>query len=117
METLRLAVLFIHLIGFALLFGGWFVEVVQRTFRVNMVMNLGMVVAFIAGLALAAPWGISYDLNYVKLGVKLIVLLVVAALMGISSARAKKNRPLPTWTFWAIGALTLVNAGLGVMWR
>ncbi|WP_105566163.1 Fe-S protein [Microbacterium halophytorum] len=117
MEILRHAVLFVHLIGFALLFGGWFVEVVQRTFRVNMVMNLGMIVAFVAGLALSAPWGVSYDLNYTKIGVKLVVLIVIGALMGISSARAKKDRPLPVWTFWAIGALTLLNAGLGVMWR
>lgn len=117
MEILRHGVLFVHLIGFAILFGGWFVEVVQRRFRVNQIMNLGLVVALVAGLALSAPWGLSYDLNYIKIGVKLVVLLVIAALMGISSARAKKDRPLPAWTFWLIGALILVDAGLGVMWR
>lgn len=117
MEILRHAVLFVHLIGFALLLGGWFVEAAQRTFKVNKVMNLGMVVALVAGLALSAPWGLSYELNYTKIGVKLVVLIAVAALMGISSARAKKDRPLPVWTFWLIGALVLVNAGLGVMWR
>lgn len=117
MEILRNGVVFIHLIGFALLFGGWFVEVVQRRFRVDQIMNLGMIVAFVAGLALSAPWGTSGDLNYVKIGVKLVVLLIVAALMGISSARAKKDRPLPAWTFWLIGALVLLDAGLGIMWR
>ncbi|MGO1410362.1 Fe-S protein [Microbacterium sp. JB110] len=118
MEILRHATLFIHLIGFALLFGSWFVEAAQRTFKVNKVMNLGMVVALVAGLALAAPWGMGDgEMNYAKIGTKLIVLIVIGALMGISSARAKKDKPLPVWTFWLIGALVLVNAGLAVMWR
>lgn len=116
LEVLRSAVLFVHLIGFAILFGAWFVEAAQRRFRANRIMNFGVLIAGVAGLALAAPWGLEGDLNYMKIGVKLIVLLAIGALVGISSARAKKDRPLPAWTFWLIGGLILLNAGLAVMW-
>ena len=40
-------------------------------------MNIGLAIAGVAGLVLAAPWGISYELDYVKIGVKLIVLLII----------------------------------------
>lgn len=118
MEILRHVVVLIHITGFALLFGGWAVEAFSRRFQVNQVMNAGLALAAVAGLALAAPWGISYDLNYVKIGVKLVVLLVIGALMGIGGARARKGSgAVPSGLFWAIGILTLLNAGIAVLWR
>ncbi|GAA5038814.1 Fe-S protein [Microbacterium fluvii] len=117
MEILRHIVVFIHLIGFAVLFGSWVVEAVAHRIRVTKLMTWGMVIAAVAGLALAAPWGIEYDLNYTKLGVKFAVLLVIGALLGIGSARQRKTGSLPPAIFWSIGALTLLNAGLAVIWR
>lgn len=117
MEILRHIVVFVHLIGFAVLFGAWLVEAVGRRIRVTRLMTVGMVIAAVAGLALAAPWGIEYDLNYVKLGIKLVVLLVIGALLGIGSARQKRTGTLAPALFWSIGALTLVNAGIAVIWR
>lgn len=115
-EVLRHVVVFIHLIGFALLFGAWAVEAFNRRIQVTRLMSIGMTIAAIAGLALAAPWGIEYDLNYVKLGVKLVVLLAIGALLGIGSARQRRGS-LPSGIFWSIGVLTLVNAGIAVIWR
>lgn len=117
MEILRSIVLFIHLIGFAILFGAWFVEAVNRRFQATRLMDFGVLIAGVAGLALAAPWGLDGELNYVKIGIKLVVLIVIGALVGISTARAKKGRPLPTAVFWVIGGLILLNAGLAVIWR
>ncbi|UOE44434.1 Fe-S protein [Agromyces larvae] len=117
METLRHIVVFIHLIGFAVLFGAWAVEAVSRRFKVTRLMDWGLLIAGVAGLALAAPWGISYDLNYVKIGVKLVVLIVIGALLGIGSARQRRTDSVPPVIFWSIGVLTLLNAGLGVIWR
>lgn len=71
----------------------------------------------LAGLALAAPWGIDYDLNYVKIGVKLVVLVIIGALLGIGSARQKRGDAVPPAVFWLIGILALLNAGLAVIWR
>ena len=118
METLRLIVIFLHITGFAMLFGGWAVEAFSRRFQVNRVMSIGLVLATLAGLALAAPWGISYDLNYTKIAIKLVVLLVIGALMGIGGARARKgNGSVAPALFWPIGILTLANAAIAVIWR
>lgn len=117
METLRLIVVFVHLIGFAVLFGAWAAQAFGGERRITRIMDWGLAIAGVAGLALAAPWGISYDLNYVKIGVKLVVLLVIGAMLGIGAARQKRGEAVPSGVFWLIGLLTLANAGMGMLWR
>ena len=90
MEILRHVMVLVHLVGFAILFGAWVVELFGRR-RFTRVMTWGMLIAAVAGLVLAAPFGISYELNYVKLGVKLAILLVIGALLGIGTARQRRE--------------------------
>jgi len=117
METLRAIVLILHLVGFATLFGAWVVEAIG-TRGINRVMNWGLALAAVAGLALAAPWGTDADFNYTKIAVKLVILLVVGALLGIGSARQRKSADgtVPAAIFWPIGILTLANAAIAVIW-
>lgn len=117
METLRHVVVFIHLIGFAVLFGAWAAQAFGGKRQITKIMDYGLAIAGVAGLALAAPWGIEYDLNYVKIGVKLVVLLIIGTLLGIGSARQKRGETVPPAVFWLIGVLALLNAGLAVIWR
>lgn len=117
MEILRHVVVYLHIIAFAVLFGSWLVEAVGRRVQFTRLMSWGMALAALTGLALAAPWGISYDLNYVKLGVKLVVLIAIGAILGIGTARQRKTGSLPTALFWSVGVLALLNAGLAVIWR
>ncbi|MDZ8170981.1 Fe-S protein [Microbacterium xanthum] len=116
MEIVRHLVVLVHLVGFALLFGAWAVEAFGGRQRITRLMNGGLAVAAVAGLALAAPWGTDGDLNYAKIGVKLVILLVIGALLGMGSARQRKSGSVPAGVFWSIGALTLVNAGIAVVW-
>ncbi|AXA97279.1 Fe-S protein [Microbacterium sp. PM5] len=116
MEILRHVVVLVHLTGFAILFGAWVVEAVGQR-RVTRLMTWGMLIAAVAGLALAAPWGIDYPLNYTKLGVKLVVLLAIGALLGIGTARQRKASAVPPVMFWLVGILTILNAALAVLWR
>lgn len=116
MEILRHAVVLVHLVGFAVLFGAWIVEAVGQR-RITKLQTWGMVIAAVAGIALAGPWGISYELNYTKLGVKLVVLLIIGALLGIGSSRQRKTGTVAPALFWSIGVLTLLNAALAVLWR
>ncbi|KIC58465.1 hypothetical protein [Microbacterium hominis] len=116
MEILRHVVVLVHLTGFAILFGAWVVEAVGQR-RVTRLMTWGMLIAAVAGLSLAAPWGIDYPLNYTKLGVKLVVLLAIGALLGIGTARQRKTGAVPPVMFWLVGILTILNAALAVLWR
>lgn len=117
METLRDVVVLIHLVGFATIFGAWAVEVLGRR-GINKVMQWGLVITFLAGLALAAPWGTDGDMNHMKIGVKLVILLIIGALLGIGSARQRKSetKTVPAAIFWLIGLLTLANAAIAVIW-
>jgi hypothetical protein len=117
MEILRHLVVLIHLVGFAILFGAWVVEATGGRRHVTRLMNWGLAIAAVAGLALAAPWGIEYDLNYVKIGVKLVILLIIGALLGIGAGRQRKSGSVPPAIFWSIGVLTLANAAIAVLWR
>ncbi|HCS60493.1 MAG TPA: Fe-S protein [Microbacterium sp.] len=116
METLRHVVVFIHLIGFATLFGAWAVQAFGGKREFTRLMNTGMAIAAVAGLALAAPWGID-EMNYAKIGTKLVVLLIIGALLGIGLAKQRKSGGVPAAMFWLVGILTLVNAGIAVLWR
>ena len=80
-------------------------------------MHWGLGIAAVAGLALAAPWGIEYDLNYAKIATKLVILVIIGALLGIGAARQRKSGSVAPAIFWGIGILTLVNAGIAVLWR
>ena len=116
MEILRGVVVVIHLIGFAVLFGAWFVEAVSRRLQATRLMEIGLLIAAVSGLILAAPWPAGIELNYAKIGIKLGILLVIGALAGISRARAKKGTPLPSVVFWITGALIVGNVAIAVLW-
>lgn len=115
MELLRDIVIVLHLIGFALLFGSWAVEALARRIRITSAMHIGLTVALVSGLALAAPWGLDGDLNYMKIGIKLIVLIAIGAVLGIGAARQKREGSVPPALFWSAGLLTLVNATIAVL--
>ncbi len=117
MEILRNVVILVHLVGFAVLFGAWVVEAVARRNRITRLMNPALGISLLSGLALSAPWGLDHDLDYTKIAIKLVVLLIIGALLGIGSARQKRTDALPPAIFWLIGILTLLNAALAVIWR
>lgn len=120
METLRQIVVLIHVIGFALLFGAWAVQAFGGKRELTKLMDWGLGIAGVAGLALAAPWGISWEPGasfYIKVAVKLVVLVIIGALLGIGSARQKRNGAVPPAVFWLVGILALTNAAIGLLWR
>lgn len=119
METLRHIVLFVHLIGFAVLFGAWAAQAFGGKRVFMRLMTIGMTIAAVAGLALAAPWGLpeGVEMNYAKIGTKLVILLVIGALLGIGTARQKRDQVVPRAIFWLVGILTAVNAAIAAIWR
>ncbi|MDY6871742.1 MAG: Fe-S protein [Actinomycetota bacterium] len=117
MQFLRDAVVLFHIVGFAVTFGAWCAEAVARRFRTTRLMDYGVLVSLVTGLALAAPWPADVVLNYPKIGVKLAILIVLGGVLGVSSARQRKpNAPVPRLMFVAVGVLSFAAAAIAVLW-
>ena len=91
MELLRNVVVLLHIFGFAITFGAWATEAAAKRFRFTRIMDYGLLVSLLTGLALAAPWPAGIDLNYPKIGVKLVILVVLGGLLGMGSVRQKRT--------------------------
>lgn len=117
MDLLRNVVVLLHIIGFAVTFGSWVSAAASREFRVTRVMDYGLLVSLISGLALAAPWPTGIVLNYPKIGVKLALLIILGGVLGMGSARQRRTgRAVPRPLFYTVGALSVTAAGIAVLW-
>jgi len=112
MDILRLMLLFLHIVGFAALFGGLFVQVKADPRAVNNAMLHGGLTAVVTGLLLVGVLeGAGAEVNNVKIAAKLVVGLVVAVLLV-----ANRKKALPAGLYVGLLALTLLNIGLAVFW-
>lgn len=115
METLRLILLFIHLIGFALLLGGAIAQFLTGKFRINAAVLWGSIIQLLSGLALAAPLrgGGDEEPSPIKLAVKLVIAILIFIMVFIPRKREAVNKG----HFIGIIVLTLANAAVAVFWR
>jgi hypothetical protein len=116
-ELLRNVVVLLHIIGFAVTFGAWAAEAVAKRFRTTRIMDYGILISLLTGLVLAAPWPAGVELNYPKIVVKLVILVVLGGLLGMGNARQRRTGdPVPRPLFISVGALSFVAAGIAVLW-
>ena len=117
MELLRHVVVLVHIVGFAVTFGAWAAEAAARRFRTTRLMDYGLLISLLTGVALAAPWPAGIVLNYPKIGVKLAILVVIGGLLGMGNARQRRTgEPVPRPLFASIGVLSFAAAGIAVLW-
>jgi hypothetical protein len=117
MELLRSVVVLLHIVGFAVTFGAWVAEATARRFRTTRVMDYGLLVSLLTGLALSAPWPAGIELNYPKIGVKLVILIALGGVLGVGNARQRRTgTAVPRSLFWSVGALSFIAAGIAVLW-
>ena len=116
-ELLRNVVVLLHIVGFAVTFGAWVAEAAAQRFRTTRVMDYGLLVSLLTGLALAAPWPAGIELNYPRIGVKLVILIVIGGLLGMGNARQRRTgEPVPRPLFMSVGVLSFVAAAIAVLW-
>ncbi|MFC3504273.1 hypothetical protein ACFOOK_25360 [Micromonospora krabiensis] len=113
MEALRLILLYVHLIGFALLLGGSIAQYVSGRLRINAAMLWGAVIQLLTGVGLSAPLRDGDEPAPAKLVTKFVIAVLIFVMVFFSRKRADVNRG----HFLAIVGLTLVNAAVAVFWR
>ena len=113
MEILRLILLFLHLLGFAALFGGLLAQVKEPTRRVNAAMRDGAGTAFVAGLFLVGVLEAgSAAVDHTKVGVKFAIGLVILVLV-----MANVRKPtIPVGLYAGLLALTVANVAVAIFW-
>lgn len=113
MDTVRDVLVFVHLIGFAALFGGAFVQVRDAVTVVNAAMLHGSLTQVVSGILLVGVIeGQDDDLDQVKIAVKFAVGLVVAVLCWVN----RRKDSVPRGLFYGITLLTVLNVAVAVFW-
>ena len=113
MEILRLVLLFLHVLGFAALFGGLVVQARNSEKSVNAAMRDGVGTAFLAGLLLVGVLESGDDpVNHAKIGVKFAIGLVLLVLV-----MANSRKPTIPQGLWAgLLLLSIANIAVAIFW-
>ncbi|CAB4691280.1 MAG: hypothetical protein F2667_02255 [Actinobacteria bacterium] len=112
METLRLILLFVHVLGFAALIGGLLAQAGEASKRVNSAMRDGAGTAVVAGVALAGVLSAGdQDPDTTKIAVKLLIGVVILALV-MANLRTEISQRL--WL--TILLLSIANVAVAIFW-
>ena len=106
--------LFLHFVGWAIVLGGTVTNL--RTPRLAPGVLHGALTALVTGVLMTgvAEMGDGMpDLNYMKIGIKLLVAAVVTVLVIVAARRKEPTRGL----IGAIAALTALNIAIAALWR
>lgn len=115
MEFVRLVLVFLHLLGMAMLIGTFMLQAkAGKQAPLNKGWLHGVGLQLLTGLILMGldPANDEVEYNPVKIGVKLVVLVVIG---GLAFANLRKPAA-PTWLNPTLGGLVVVNVGLAVFW-
>jgi hypothetical protein len=106
---------FFHLLGMALLVATFLIQLrAGASAPVNPGWLHGSALQLVTGvtLMLLAPLT-DVDYNDMKLGIKLVVLVVIG---GLAIAFMIKRTAVPRWLTLVLGGLVVLNVGLAVFW-
>jgi predicted membrane protein len=120
-ELSRNVLVILHLVGMASVLGGFLTQMkamAKKAARIVPAMVHGAWTALITGILLVgvAQWriglGANFEVDHTKIAVKSIIAAVILVLVMIN----RKKDSVATPIFGAIGALTLTNLVLAVIW-
>lgn len=106
METLRIVLLVLHLVGLAAVAYGVLSQVTRRDKKMTPAILHGAATQLVTGLAMVGVLEASDSaVDNVKIGIKLLVALVIVVL---AYSQRRKPRVGPA-VFWLVAALEVVN--------
>lgn len=112
MDLARDIVLILHFVGLASLLGGFLVQMKPKEKVVNAAMFHGAITQLVTGLLLVAIREMGDgEVNHVKIGIKLALLLVIGAIVVVN----RKRESVSTGVWGAIGALTVAEIAVAVV--
>ena len=115
MEFVYNLIVILHFIGLASLVGGFIVQISNSEKGVNAAMFHGALTQLVTGLILVGMvqgGAVDDELNMTKISVKLVIVLVVTVL----AVTGRKKAPPQTALWGAIGALSIANIFIAVLW-
>lgn len=115
MDIVYQILVILHFVGLASLLGGVMVQLrplARGKGTVNPAMLHGALTQLVTGLLMVgiAEMG-DGDVNHMKIGIKLAVLIVITVLVFVY----RKRESVASWVVWLIGALTLSNIVIAVL--
>jgi uncharacterized membrane protein SirB2 len=113
-EFVRHLLVFLHLLGMALLIGTLMLQLkAGKDAPLNKGWLHGSGLQLVTGIALMllAPLT-NQDYNQIKLGIKLLVLVVIGVLAVLHVSKERT----PNWLAPTLGGLVVLNVGLAVFW-
>ncbi|WP_309105576.1 hypothetical protein [Arthrobacter sp.] len=107
---------FLHIVGAAMIVGIWIGNMKKPT--VHPRQFDGAALQLLTGIAMMGliP-ALDRDANYMKLGVKIVIALVVAVLAFIGSRKYKKGEPVGKGLAHSVGGLALLNVAIATLWN
>ncbi|MGO4583448.1 hypothetical protein AB4Z38_06125 [Arthrobacter sp. 2RAF6] len=123
MTILFNVLLFLHIVGAAMIVGYWIATLKQPT--VHPRQRDGAFVQLITGIAMMGLLPVLHnqdpsefgDPNYFKLGIKFAIGLAVAVMAVIGARRVKKGEPVSTGLAHGVGGLALLNIAIATIWQ
>lgn len=107
---------FLHIVGAAMIVGIWIGNMKKPT--VHPRQFDGAALQLLTGIVMMGliP-ALDRDANYMKLGVKIVIALVVAVLAFIGSRKFKKGELVSTGLAHSVGGLALLNVAIATLWN
>ena len=115
MDILHSLLIFFHILGTAALVGGWLATFKKPT--VLQWQHIGAWVQLVTGLLLVGLLEMNDgEVNHMKIGIKLIILIAVLVAAIIGRRKVARNEPVSKGLAHAVGGLALINVALAVFW-
>ncbi|BCW35718.1 hypothetical protein StoSoilA2_17740 [Arthrobacter sp. StoSoilA2] len=117
MSILFSILVFLHIVGAAMIVGYWIATI--KTPTVHPRQRDGAFLQLLTGIAMMGllPLMPDADPNYFKLGIKFAIGVAVAVLAVIGSRKVKNGEPVSTGLAHGVGGLALVNIAIATLWN